>query len=337
MSYESILQNLENKKYKPIYFLQGEETYRITQLVQYIERHVIPTHARSFDQTILYGGEVTMNQIISHAKRFPMLATHQVVIVKEAQSLSDLHREEGQKKLLHYLEKPNPATLLIFAYKGKTLDQRKTLTKKIAQKTVFFTSKKMYEREIPSWIKSQVTQQGITITEEATHMLVTLVGSNLQVISNELQKIITNLKQGATLTHDMVRQHVSQTKGYDLFGLQQAFQQHNTDEIWAITHYFTQNPKKYPLLPQITLLSNFFYKLLTLHQHPKAPLSQIASLLRIPPFFAKNYKNALFHYPLQKIVKNIHHLHQADLQMKGINYPAMGEEVIFKQLVANLL
>ena len=168
-------------------------------------------------------------------------------------------------------------------------------------------------------------------------MLITLIGENLQILSNELHKITTHLTPGETITLPIVRQHVSQSKAFDIFDLQQAIQTHKTQRVWEVTQHFIQNPKKYPLLPQISLLANFFTKLLLLHQKPYATTSQIASQLRIPPYFAKNYQEALTHYPAQKTIQNLHHLHQADLQIKGIGYPATSETTILKTLVAKLL
>lgn len=337
MTYPKLLQTLTQQQYAPVYFLQGTESYYINTIVDHVENHIIPPNTKSFDLTTLYGQDVTLQQVIKHAKRFPMMASHHLVIVKEAQGLQDLHKETAQKHLLQYLEKPNTQTILLFAYKNKTLDQRKSFTKKLAQKAVLFNAQKVYERELPAWIEDYVQTHGYHINPEATHMLVTLIGENLQILANELNKITIHLTQGDTITLPLIRQHVSQSKNFDIFDLQQAFQTHNTQRIWDVTQYFIQNPKKYPLLPQITLLTNFFAKLLLLHQKPYATTSQIATHLRIPPYFAKNYQQALTHYTQQKTTQNLHHLHQADLQIKGIQYPTTPETTILKTLVAKLL
>ena len=337
MTYHALLQSLKEGQYAPVYFLQGEEIYHIDRIVDYLEEHVVPANAKSFDFTTLYGAETTLPQLITQAKRFPMIASHQVVLVKEAQGLPDLQKEAAQKYLLRYLEKPNPQTILLFAYKYKTLDQRKTFSKKIAQHTVLFTAKKIYEKDLPTWIEQHIAERGYQITPEATHMLITLVGDHLQLLSNELDKITANLKPKEPITHPIVRQQVSQSKTYDIFDLQQAIQTHHVDRIWEVTQHFSQNPKKYPLLPQISLLTNFFTKLLLLHKNPHATPAQIATQLRIPPYFAKNYQVSLRHYSLAKTTANIQHLHEADLQIKGIRYPATPEPALLTTLVAKLI
>ncbi|MEM7361865.1 MAG: DNA polymerase III subunit delta [Bacteroidota bacterium] len=337
MTYHTLLKSLKNKKYAPVYFLQGEEAYYIDQIVSYLENHVVPPQAKSFDFTTLYGAETTLPQLITQAKRFPMIAPHQVVLIKEAQGLADLQKEATQKYLLRYLEKPNPQTVLLFAYKYKTLDKRKTFTKKVAQQAVLFTAKKVYEKDLPSWIEQNVKERGYQITPEAIHMLITLVGDNLQILSNELDKIVINLTPEESITHPIVRQHVSKSRTYDIFDLQQAIQTHQVDRIWEVTEYFSQNQKKYPLLPQIALLTSFFTKLLLLHNKPHATIAQIASQLRIPAYFAQSYQAALRHYSLAKTKENIQHLHQTDLQIKGIESPTVPDSYLLKTLVAKLI
>lgn len=337
MTYAKLLQSLKKKDYAPVYFLQGEETYYIDRVVAHIEDKVVPEGARGFDMTTFYGSDTNLTHVITQAKRFPMMAPYQVVIVKEAQNMQDLHKEAGQKVLLNYLEAPNPQTLLLFVYKHKSLDQRKTFTKKIAQKAILFTSKKMYEKALPQWIQEHVSEKGYQITPEAIHMILTLVGDNLQLLSNELDKITTNISPEVPITHSIVREQVSKSKSYDIFDLQQAIQRYEVQRVWEITHHFSKNPKKYPLLPQITLLTNFFSKLLILHGYPRIMPSQIASKLGIPSYFAKSYQEALAHYSLSQTVANIEHLHQADLQIKGVGSPSMPEPVILKTLVAKLM
>ena len=337
MHYQQILQNLADKKYAPLYFLQGMEPFYIHTILQYIEENVVPPQAKSFDMRTLYGHETTLQQILTHAKRFPMIASHQVVLVKEAQHLQDLQKESGKKQLLQYLENPNPQTLLVFAYLNKTLDQRRTFAKTLAKKALLFTAAKLYERDIPHWLKQYLHTEGFQITPDATQMLTALVGDNLQILTNELKKLTATLTKGDTITLQAVQQHVTSTKTYDIFSLQQAIQTHQPTRIWHITEYFAQNPKKYPLLPQISLLTNLFTKLLLLHHIPHASTAEIASKLRIPPYFAKNYQAALTHYPLPKVIQNLHHLHQTDLHIKGIGFPTTPDTTLLKNLVAHLI
>lgn len=337
ITYKALLQAFKSKQYAPIYFLQGDEPYYINRLVHYIENEILPPHAKSFDFTTLYGQDTSLQEILLRAKRFPMIASKQVVLVKEAQMLKDLDQPSAQKYLLHYLDHPNKETILFFSYQNKTLDQRKTFTKKLIEKATFFTANKIYEKQLPSWLQDHVQTKGYQITPEAIHICLTLVGEQLEILAKEIEKITANLPKGTTITLPIVNKYVSQSKKFNIFDLQQAIQKRHIERIWEVTYHFTQDKKKYPLLPQITLLSNFFTKLLLLHQKPNSTLAQIAFQLKIPPYFAKDYQKALTNYTRKKVIENLQYLHQADLQVKSIAYPVISESIILKTLIAKLI
>ena len=337
MQYEALRKDLEAKKYAPVYFLQGPETYYIDTIVKYMEDKVVPPQARSFDLTTRYGQETTLEEVIICAKRFPMIAPYQLILIKEAQGLIDLQREARQKALLTYLEAPNPQTLLVFVYKGKSLDQRKHFTKTLEQKAVLFTGKRVYEKALPQWIHTYAKARGYAIDEKASYMLITLVGDDLQALASGLDRIMVNVAAGNDITMAMVREYVSLSKGFDIFDLQQAIQVHDLPRVWKVTSHFMNNKKQYPLIPQLTLLTNFFTKLLRLHHSACSGVGAIAAKLGIPTYFARNYEKALKHYDLKRTQQNLIYLHQADLQVKGIDYPTIPESAILKTLIGKIM
>ena len=185
MDHKQILTDLKNKVYHPIYFLSGEEPYYIDIVSDYIEEHVLDDAEKEFNQTIVYGKETNILTVISEAKRYPMMANHNVVIVKEAQ-----HLEKEMDKLEAYLEQPTPSTVLVFCFKYKTLDGRKAVSKKIKKQAVFLESKKLYDNQVPDWINGFMASKKFKITPHATALIAEFLGTDLSKVANELNKLI---------------------------------------------------------------------------------------------------------------------------------------------------
>ncbi|HAN49478.1 MAG TPA: DNA polymerase III subunit delta, partial [Amoebophilaceae bacterium] len=186
---QQVLTALQQKQYAPVYFLQGEEPYYIDLLTNYMEENVLSASEKDFNLTVVYGKEQTMSEILTHARRFPMGSERQVVVVREAQELQDLNREEGRKYLEAYVKSPQPATLLVWAYKYKILDVRRSLGRVLAQQAVLVHAKKIYDHQVAAWITAYVRERGLSITEQATWMLQEFIGSDLARLANELNKI----------------------------------------------------------------------------------------------------------------------------------------------------
>ena len=163
-SAESIIKELKNGKYAPVYFLQGEEPFYIDLISDYIEKNCLQDSEKSFNQTILYGKDASVNIILQNAKRFPMMSERQVVIVKEAQEISDFGKEKSDEFLTAYIKNPLPSTVLVFCYKYKKLDARKSITKSIDKHCTLVNSEKMYDDKLPAWINSYYAERKYKIT-----------------------------------------------------------------------------------------------------------------------------------------------------------------------------
>ena len=218
---------------KPIYFLMGEEPYYIDKLSEYIEDNVLEAHEREFNQMVLYGKDVTVDEIVAQAKRFPMMAEYQVVIVKEAQELS-----RSIDKLLSYAEQPQPSTVLVLNYKYKKLDKRKALFKAISKNGVILESKKLYDNKVPEWIRRVLAGQNYGITPKASEMLVEYLGTDLSKISNELEKLKIVLPKGTQIKPDHIEENIGISKDYNNFELRKAVGDRNNFKAHQIAQYF---------------------------------------------------------------------------------------------------
>ena len=332
-----VLQSLKTGQYASVYFLQGDETYYIDLIADYIEENAIPEHEKGFNQMIMYGKDVSLNTVITNARRFPMMAERQLVMVKEAQEIQDFNKAEAVKLLEAYLEKPVASTVLVFCYKYKALDNRKALTKLIDKNAVLVNAKKLYDNQVPDWVKNYVAEKGFEISPKATFMISEFVGNNLERISNEIDKMLLNLNDTRQIAENHVEKYIGVSRDYNVFELQKALTQKNVLKANQIINYFAANPRGNPVIPIIAMLFSFFSKLLMAHHTKDKSDKNLAAVLKVNPFFVKEYKLAMSNYQLPKVIDNIHHLRNADLQSKGVQVGTVNEVQILKELVFKLL
>ncbi|HYQ59200.1 MAG TPA: DNA polymerase III subunit delta, partial [Draconibacterium sp.] len=282
MEFNEILQNLKKGIYHPIYLLQGEEAYFIDQLTEYIEDHVLPDAEKGFNQTIFYGKDSDPVTIVEASMRFPMMASKQVIIVKEAQSLNKIDT------LTSYAEKPLASTILVLAYKYKYLDSRTKLAKAIKKNGILFTSKKLYENKIPNWIDIYLKAHNYSITPQAAILLTSYLGTDLSKIANELNKLVIAVKDSTKITPDHIEKNIGLSKEFNVLELQNALGEKDVLKANRIIKYFGANPTLNPIQKTIAGLYFYFSKLFTYHFLKDKTERNVAAELRVHPFFVKD-------------------------------------------------
>ncbi len=329
---KQLVQDIKNGNLKPIYFLMGEEPYYIDKISDFIEETVLSEEERGFNQVVLYGRDITVEDIISNAKRYPMMAEYQVVIVKEAQDLS-----RTIEKLTSYAENPQPSTILVINYKYKKIDKRKALYKGINKVGVVYESKKLYENQVSDWIRRVLSPKDYTITPKASQMLVEFLGTDLSKISNELQKLQIILPKGSQITPELIEENIGISKDFNNFELRKAIGERNVVKAHQIVNYFSENPKDNPMVMTISLLFNFFSQLLHFHGlNDKSPRS-VASALKINPYFVNEYINAARNYPMKKVSTIVATLREFDVKSKGVGANAISQGDLLKELLVKIL
>src|SRR6056297_415240 len=333
MKYEQIIADLKNKIYKPIYFLFGDESYFIDLISKYIQNNVLTESEKAFNQTILYGKDTDIHTVINAAKRFPMMANHQVVIVKEAQEIKDID------SLVHYATTPLESTILVINYKYKTLDKRKKLYKVIHENAVVFESRKLYDNQIPAWINSYIQTKNKTIDPNAGMLLNEYLGNNLNKIANELDKLIITLPENEVkITTAHIERNIGISKDYNNFELHKALTQKNVLKANRIVNYFAHNPKDNPITLTLTSIYMFYSKVLAYHFiKNKRDRRSVASTLKVNPFFIGEYETAARQYNPKKIVEIIELLREYDLRSKGYNNVSTSHGELLKELVYKIL
>ncbi|SFD89391.1 DNA polymerase III subunit delta [Flavobacterium phragmitis] len=323
-----IVNDIKAGDIKPIYFLMGEEPYYIDKLSEYIEENVLAEEEKGFNQTVLYGRDVSVDDIVSTAKRYPMMADRQVVIVKEAQELS-----RTIDKIESYVDNPMQTTVLVFCYKYKTLDKRKKVTKLLGQKGVVFESKKLYENQVGDWIKRVLAGKKYTIDPKANAMLVEFLGTDLSKINNELEKLQIILPKGTMITAEHIEENIGFSKDYNVFELRKAIGERNQLKAYKIADNFAHNPKEYPLVMTTGLVFGFFVQLLKYHGLKDKNPKNVASVLGVNPFFLKEYDLAVKNYPMRKVSQIVGALRDIDIKSKGVGANALPQSDLLKEML----
>lgn len=332
VTYDEIISDLRNRIFKPVYFLAGEEPYYIDLITEYIQEKVLPEDEKAFNQIIFYGDDTNIAAIIDTARRFPMMSSHQVLIIKEAQSLKKI------EDLVVYLEKPLLSTILVFSYKYKTIDKRTKLYKTLESHGVYFESARIRDYLIPAWIERYLMVKGIKTDPSASAMLTEYLGTDLHKIVNELDKLIITLPAGKpVITTSLIEKNIGISKDYNNFELQKAIGEKNILKANMIVHYFANNPKDNPITLSIASLFGFFSKLLTFHYLTDKSRNNVAAALKVNPFFVKEYENSATKYNVSKTVQIISLLRTFDMKSKGFNDPGTDPGDLLKELVFRIL
>lgn len=323
-----IVNDIKAGNIKPIYFLMGEESYYIDKLSDYIEDKVLSEEEKGFNQTVLYGRDVTIEDIVLTAKRYPMMAERQVVIVKEAQDLS-----RTIDKIESYAENPMPSTVLVICYKYKTLDKRKKVTKLLAKNGIVYESKKLYENQVGDWIKRVLAGKKYSIEPKANAMLVEFLGTDLSKINNELEKLQIILPKGSTITPKHIEENIGFSKDFNVFELRKAIGDKNQLKAYTIADNFAQNPKDNPMVVTTSLVFSFFVQLLKYHGLKDKNPNNVAKVLGVNPFFLKDYDIALKNYPMRKVSHIVTSLRDIDVKSKGVGANALPQSDLLREML----
>ena len=331
MTYEAIKRDLRNKIYHPVYFLYGEESYFVDDIVQIIEKEVLNEGEKAFNQSILYGKEVNVSQVVETARRLPMMSNYQVVILKEAQYLRQI------EKLEIYLKQPVKTTILVIAFKHKKPDKRKKFFKDLIKQSVVLESNKLYENQVPAWISHFLQGHSVQISDKASQLLTDYLGNDLSKIVNELRKIIINKEPQSEITAEDVETYSGISKDYNVFELQSALGARDVEKTYKIVKYINANPRSNPLVLLLGSLYTFFSKIYLLHFSQSLPDRELAALMSVNPRFMWQYKDAARHYSADKLEQIMNWLHEYDMKSKGVNNANASDGQLLKELVFNIL
>lgn len=329
--YQKILSDLSSKKYSPVYLLCGEEPYFIDVISDYIEENVLNESDKEFNLNILYGRDSDAGKVIEYAKRYPMMAERQVVIIKEAQDMKTVD------DLCTYVDKPLQSTILVICHKYKKYDKRKSLAKLVEKKGVYFESSKIYADRIPAWVTDYITAKGYKVTPKAAILLGDFLGTDLSKVANEINKLFILLPKGSTINEEIIEKNIGISKDYNFFEFQEALASKNIEKANRIVDFFNSNPKENPLVKIVPMTYMFFSKVLICSSLKDKSSGSVSSAIGVSPFLTKDYIKASTSYSMNKLVEIISLLRDFDLKSKGVDIGSTSGPDLMREMVFRIL
>ncbi len=330
-TYESIMSELKTGAYHTVYYLMGEESYFTDKIVDYITDNILTDIEKEFNLTVFYGLETNIDTVISAARRYPMMAEKQVVVVKEAQMMKNIDA------LINYLRMPQPSTILVFAHKNGSLDKRKKISAELERNAVVLDSKKMREEQLPVFINNYLQSRGLVADKTAVKMLAESVGVELSRMTGEIDKLeIALAGNSKEITPDMVEEHIGISKEYNNFELQNAIVNKDVYKANKIINYFAQNPKKNPIQMTLALLFSFFSNLMMAYYAPEKSERGVSDFLGIR-WGVADYVKAMRNYRAMHVMEIIHLIRMADAQSKGAEGATISDGEIMRELLYKIM
>ena len=331
--FNEIMHELKSKIYHPIYFLEGEEPYFIDCISNFAEEKILSEGEKSFNQFILYGKDTSVKQINDYVRGYPMMGNYQVVIIKEAQNI----KADDWEQMAAYFEKPLKSTLLVICHKHKKLDKRKSFSKTIVDRSVFFTSEKMYDNKIPSWVVQWFRDEGYKISEPAAEMMAEFIGNDLSRIASEGEKLKINVAKEKTIDIDDITKNIGLSREYNSFELNKAISARDILKANRIINYFASNPKNNPPVMTIGTLFSHFQKLYVAHTAGAYDKNSVASAIGVNPFFAGEYLTAMKNFPLKKTETVLQTIGEYEMKFKGVNSVNTEQDELMKEMIFKIL
>lgn len=333
-TYSTVMRDLQSRKFAPVYYLMGDEAYYIDKISDWIAENVLQPEERDFNQTVLFGSDVTAAQVIDMAKRYPMMSEYQVVIVKEAQNIRHMEPVEA------YLQKPLTSTILVFCHKNGALDRRKRLVGVIDKVGVLYESKKLKERDLPAFIENYLREKGVGIDDKSNQLIAESIGSDLNRLTSELDKLIISLPENdRRVTPQIVEDQIGVSKDFNGFELRDAIVYKNVFKANQIIDYFDKNPKAGSIYAFLPLLFNYFENLMIAFYCPKRnDPNEVARYLDMKSSWAvQQYMTGMRNYTGMKTLQIIRKIREIDAKSKGLDNPNTPPGELMKELVFFIL
>ena len=334
LTYEGIMRELKEGKYRPVYYLHGEESYYIDKISDYIAEHALAPEERDFNQTVLFGSDVSASAIADTCRRYPMMAERQVVIVKEAQNL------KNTEALEKYMKQPLASTVLVMCHKNGKIDGRKReYVKAIQTAGILFESAKLKERDLPPFIENYLRQKNTSIDPKSTQLIADAIGADLSRLVSELDKVLIGLpEQDRRVTPQVVEDQIGVSKDFNGFELRDAIVNRNVFKANQIMNYFDKNPKAGSIYSFLPMIFGYFQNLMVAYYAPQKTQEGVAEWLELrSPWAAKDYMTGMKNYTGTKVMQIISKIREIDAKSKGLDNPNTPAGELMKELIFFIL
>jgi len=330
MSVASVIKDIKKGSYQPLYFIHGDEPFYIDQLTQAVD-NILDEGEKAFNHVTLYGRDVDFKAVMDHARQFPMMSSHRVVILKEAQTMRSIDQ------LASYIENPAPQTVLLIAYKKDRFDKRTKFAKALAKHAVMLESKKLYQNKVPGWINNYVADKGLHIHPKASAILAEHIGADLAKLSNELDKICINLKGDEIIDFDMIMDQVGINRDFNVFEFRSALGKKDLPKAMQIANYFGDNSKSHPIQMILPSVFAYFLQIFQAKSFTGGSDAQLARAIGVNPYFVSEYKAAAKMFQLEHIKHIFSKLSETDLRSKGVGARKSKDKDLLQDLVFTII
>lgn len=330
-SAKKILDDWKKGRFQPVYWLEGEEPYFIDKVSDYAEHRILPPEEASFNLSVFYGKDASWADVVNAARRYPMFAERQVVLLKEAQQMKDIDKLEG------YIQQPLVSTVLVVCYKDKKLDGRSKMAKYIKENHVLLTTKKLYDREIPEWVQEMAQAHGRSLSPRALALLVDHIGNDLSRLENEIEKITVNLGDRKNITEDDIEKYIGVSKEFNVFELQAALGARDKARCLRIIQYFEANPKASPIQLVLPSLYSYFTRIMMIQTAGTADEKTLSGLIGVPAFFLRDYLPVARNFSYPELEQILLLLHQYNLKSLGVGDAGTADASLLKEMIVRML
>ena len=352
-TYDQLAREIAAGDFRPVYYLMGDEPYYINKLADLIVEKALKEEERDFNLTLLYGPDTTGGDVVNAAKRYPMMAERQVVVVREAQNLDD------REALAFYCQKPLLSTILVICHPHGKLDLRTNLAKEVAHAGIIFESSKIYENQLPGFVSTYVHNKGFEIEPNANYLLCESVGADLSRLTSELDKLMIALEahspsssaspssdQVSTaqasipkpISTQVIQDHIGISKDYNVFELMDALGKKDILKANRIVKYYDSNPKNFALQPVLANMFRYYVDLLLAYYSPVRTEEGIAAWLEQSAWqVRKNVLPAMRNYTAMKVFQVIGEIRKIDAASKGVGGQRTSDGDLLKELVYFIL
>jgi DNA polymerase-3 subunit delta len=337
MAHRQIIRDIKAGKFSPLYVLHGEEPFFIEEISNAIKDAAVDEVSKDFNETILYGRDTELVDVLAAARRFPMMSERQLVLVKEAQDLKCWKRKDELQKLEAYAENPVGSTVLVFAYMNKKIDGRSKAVKTLSKNGVLFLSEKVRDYKLAQWIEGYIKEQGLGLDARASQLLAEYLGNDLRKVCNEITKLKVVLPQGTVITTELIEKHIGISKDYNVFELQRALGQKDIGKASMIVNHFEANPKNNPLAMVIPVLSAYFSRIIVYHGLRDRSQHAAAKSMSCSPFAVRDYATAAGAYPVGKLARIFGYLREADRKSKGQGNATISDGMLLRETIFKIL
>ncbi|MEM6263141.1 MAG: DNA polymerase III subunit delta [Bacteroidota bacterium] len=336
MNFVEIQRQVKKQEFAPVYYLYGEETYFIDKLAHQLEHGVLDPTEEAFNKEVFFGPETTASKVLNACRSFPMMATRRLVMLKEGQRMDKREVE----KLGNYFKAPAPTTVFVMLFKGKKGLLPRKFEKVVAEKGgVLFHAKKMYERDVRNWLTGYLQDLEVEVESGIADLLIGNLGTNLNLIENEIGKMVVYLQATGqpTLTKDYVHEVIGIDKEFNVFELINALGLRQASRAHLIIDRLTQNPKNNPPVLIVSNLFRYFDNVARVYDQKLNDPRAIQQSLKANWFQANDYLSGRKNYNLSAVYRNLGYIQQADMKIKGITPTLMPPQHTLKTLIWQLL